>query len=385
MTEIRDQVRERYARHAVDLPADPTGPPPTLGVGDPLLWAQLEPGETVLDLGSGPGRDLFAAARAVGPGGRAVGVDMTPEMIERSRRTGADLANVSVIEGDLERLPLPCSSVDVVISNCVINLVEDKRRALVEAYRVLTPGGRLAIVDTAFDTEPPEHIRADADSWSCCVGGALVTDDYAQILQDIGFRDVRIEILDASCGELCSSDATVRSVAVTAAKPGDHPGQDVPRPAVPADRPAIDALLEASELPASGLHTSDAIVLDGGVVALQRYGEAALLRSLAVPPDRRGAGLGTRLVLAALEVARWSGAGDVHLLTPAPRVSFFERLGFRPVARRTAGAACPSELFADPACDDAVAMRLSFEEADLPALGRPSRKELPTFQSGACC
>src|SRR5207249_4776270 len=154
---------------AKTLGDEPDGTPPTLGLGDPVALAALEAGETVLDLGSGPGRDVIAAAHAVGPTGRSIGVDFTAEMLERARQATAGLGNVSIIEGDLERLPVPCGAIDVVISNCVINLVPDKRRALIEAYRVLRPGGRLSILDTAFETEPSEDVRNDPKAWCGCV------------------------------------------------------------------------------------------------------------------------------------------------------------------------------------------------------------------------
>ncbi len=137
---MKNAVRETYARHAVELPDGEV--PPTLGLGDPVRLAKLVAGETVLDLGSGPGRDLLEAARQVGPTGRAIGVDFTPEMIARARAAAEakDLHNVAILDGDLERLPFHCGAVDVVISNCVINLVGDKKRALIVAFRALRAG-----------------------------------------------------------------------------------------------------------------------------------------------------------------------------------------------------------------------------------------------------
>ena len=388
---MKESVRERYTRHAVELPQTET--PPTLGLGDPVEIAQLKTGETVLDLGSGPGRDLIAAAKAVGPTGRAIGVDFTPEMIERAERSADDagLTNVSILEGDLERLPVPCGAVDVVISNCVINLVSDKRRALVEAFRALRPGGRLSILDTAFETEPPAEIRNDPDAWCGCVGGSLVASEYEATLKDIGFESVELRRINESCGEACSTE-TIQSlaVAVTATKPaGAHPGTDL-RPAVPADRGAIEALLSAEELPIDGLRTQDALVaVDGttllGTVALERYGNDALLRSLVVGPEHRKQGIGFRLLAGALEAARWSGIANVHLLTEDAQ-SFFGKYGFEAVSGTIVREACAqSPLVSGQCCTTATAMRLSFEEANLPVLGAPSKKELPTFQNNTCC
>lgn len=389
---MKEHVRERYATIARTLAEAPGDAPATLGVGDPVSLAELRPGETVVDLGSGPGRDLLAAARAVGPAGRAVGIDMTAEMRDLARAAAAEagLENLVVLDGDLERLPLPCGAADVVVSNCVINLVPDKRRALVEAFRVLRPGGRLAVVDTAFETEPPAAVREDPDAWSCCVGGALVRDDYETLLGSIGFQDVSVEFLDASCGgEACSvGDVTAKSVAVRARKPGTAADGIAIRPAVPADRSAIQRLLRNAGL-SSSLPVEEATVAldDGevvGVVGLERYGQAALLRSLAVDPERRRGGIGTKLVIATLEIARWAGAREVFLMTNDAQ-AFFERFGFVAVSRKRAGTACASEQFADAECETAIAMGLDFETADLPLLGRPSRKDLPTFQNGACC
>ncbi len=391
MTEVTNVVRDRYARHAVELPESDT--PPTLGLGDAVALAQLKTGETVLDLGSGPGRDLLAAATDVGITGRAIGVDFTPEMIERALRAAADagLANVSIIKGDLERLPVPCGAVDVVISNCVINLVPDKNRALVEAFRILRPGGRLAILDTAFEVEPPTEVRNDPDAWCGCVGGSLLRSEYEQILRDIGFEDVSVQRLDAECGEACSvDDLKSLSVAVTAFKPTTaHPGTDL-RPAVPAERARIESLLGSESLPTDGLRIEDTLVAisDGkivGAVALERYEGTAMLRSLVVDAEHRNQGIGFRLVAGALEVARWSGIDEVHLLTETAQ-KYFGKYGFEAVSGTLVKEACAeSALIAGRCCTTATAMRLEFERVGLPMLSKPSGKPLPTFQNNSCC
>jgi SAM-dependent methyltransferase len=359
---MKESVRERYAAHAKTLDDAPDGTPPTLGLGDPVALAQLQPGETVLDLGSGPGRDVIAAARAVGKTGRSIGVDFTPEMLERARLATSGLDNVSIIDGDLERLPLPCGAIDVVISNCVINLVPDKRRALVEAFRVLRPGGRLAILDTAFESEPGAEVRNDEQAWCACVGGSLVRSDYEALLKDIGFEDVQLRRNDEECCDTCSTDVDSLAVAVTATKPGT-PVHDI-RPAVPADH--VETLLGDVRVEDAAVALSDGRVV--GAIALERHGANALLRGPAGEPKHQ-------LVGAALDIARWSGGTDVYVLTEDQ--AFFAPI-FKPVSskrvREATGAAGPG-----------AAMHLSFEDADLPLLGRPSRKELPTFQDGACC
>ncbi len=384
---MKEAVRDRYAKHAIELPDGDV--PPTLGLGDPVALAALRPGETVLDLGSGPGRDLLEAACQVGPTGRSIGVDFTPEMISRARTAAADagLSNVSILEGDLEHLPVPCGAVDVVISNCVINLVDDKRRALVEAFRALRPGGRFAVLDTAFADEPGAELRESNDSWCSCVGGALVESEYEAMLRDIGFEEVTIERIASECGEACEPDSIQQlAVAVTARKPGEA---DAPtRPAVPSDRATIEALLTAEGLPTDGLRTEDAIVVveDGsvvGAVALERFGTASMLRSLVVAPSHRDRGIGKRLLFGALDVARWSGGLEVHLFTERAQ-GFFSKFAFEPVSARVVQEACADSALVG-CCTTATAMRLSFEDANLPLLSKPSLKPLPTFQDGACC
>lgn len=347
MTEdLKTHVRARYARHAADPEVT------SLGFGDPVALAGIVPGETVLDLGSGKGGDLAAAAERAGPTGRVVGVDMTPEMVDAARHATAHLGTVSVRSGDLEGLPLPCGSVDVVISNCVINLTTDKRKVLAEAYRVLAPGGRLAVSDTAFETEPPAEIREDPEAWACCVGGALVRSDYARLLREIGFEDVTLTMSEEGCSSDCSTgEVTARAVSVTARKPGT-PGNPI-RPAVPADHEALRGLVTpAPQIDEAFVDLEEGHVV--GVVELERSGESVLLRSLTA----RSTEAETRLAIAALEAARWSGAAEVHA-DEAPK-----GLGFRP---------------------EGDEMVLRFEDADLPLLGRPSRKPLPTFDQGTCC
>ena len=225
--EIRDRVRDRYAEAAkqfasttdgccgpggtgcggaeaafgADLyrgqpDADLVGPAvaASLGCGVPTAVADLRPGETVLDLGSGAGADVLISARRVGPTGRAIGLDMTVEMLElaraNARRAGCD--NAEFLEGFLEAIPLADGSVDVVISNCVINLAADKRAVLAEAFRVLRPGGRFAISDVVADPEMDEATRQDMTLWTGCVAGALTEAEYREALGAAGLVEVQI-------------------------------------------------------------------------------------------------------------------------------------------------------------------------------------------------
>ena len=167
----------------------------SLGCGNPAALAELKPGETVLDLGSGGGIDVLLSARRVGPTGKAYGLDMTDEMLalarENQRKAGAD--NVEFLKGEIEAIPLPDNSVDVIISNCVINLSGDKDRVLREAFRVLKPGGRFAVSDVVTRGAVPEQLRRDMLLWVGCIAGALNEDEYRTKLKAAGFEAIGIE------------------------------------------------------------------------------------------------------------------------------------------------------------------------------------------------
>jgi arsenite methyltransferase len=167
----------------------------TAGSGDPITLADLQPGETVLDLGSGGGLDCFLAARRVGGSGHVIGVDMTPEMLKRARQ-GAQrlgLKNVEFREGFLEALPVDDTSVDVVISNCVINLSPDKSQVFREIFRVLKPGGRLSVSDIVTNRPVPQERREDNLDWCGCTSGALPVQEYAEELHKVGFVDIKLQ------------------------------------------------------------------------------------------------------------------------------------------------------------------------------------------------
>lgn len=179
---------------AADVPAEAMLA--SLGCGNPTALAELKPGETVLDLGSGGGIDVLLSAKRVGPTGTAYGLDMTDQMLalaqENKRKSG--LSNVHFLKGEIEHIPLPANSVDVIISNCVINLSADKDRVLREAFRVLKPGGRFAVSDVVVRGEMPETIRRNMELWIGCVAGALRDADYIAKLRAVGFEDAAIEV-----------------------------------------------------------------------------------------------------------------------------------------------------------------------------------------------
>jgi len=167
----------------------------SLGCGNPTALADLKPGNVVLDLGSGGGIDVLLSARRVAPNGKAYGLDMTDEMLALARRNQAKsgVTNAEFLKGTIEQIPLPDNSVDVIISNCVINLSGDKRKVIAEAFRVLQPGGRFAVSDVVVRGELPTAVRKSMELWVGCVAGALSENEFTSILTDAGFTEVTIE------------------------------------------------------------------------------------------------------------------------------------------------------------------------------------------------
>jgi arsenite methyltransferase len=206
--QIREAVRERYAKAALEA-ATTAGPGccataeaecgcgpsfSALGCGNPTALADLHAGEVVLDLGSGGGEDVFISAAGVGPAGRVYGVDMTDEMLALARRKQeeAGLDNVEFLKGTIEDVPLPDDAVDVVISNCVINLSADKATVFREAARVLRPGGRFAVTDIVADAGMDEQTRNDLAKWAGCLAGALTEDEFRRGLEEAGFVEIEL-------------------------------------------------------------------------------------------------------------------------------------------------------------------------------------------------
>lgn len=182
------------------------------GCGNPTALAELQEGEVILDLGSGGGIDVFIAAKKVGPTGRAIGVDMTKEMIKLARRNAVKmgLANVEFRQGEIEKLPVGDGSVDVIISNCVINLAPDKDAVFREAFRVLRPGGRMMVSDIVTDGELPAEIRNDPDAWARCIAGALDERVYLGKISAAGFQEVRVRSKRPYMGPCNSIDVEAR-------------------------------------------------------------------------------------------------------------------------------------------------------------------------------
>lgn len=171
----------------------------SFGCGNPILLAQLNPGDVVLDLGSGAGLDVLLSAKRVGPSGKAYGLDMTDEMLAAARENQfrAGVENAEFLKGHIEDIPLPANSIDVIISNCVINLSADKDQVFKEAYRVLKPRGKLAVADMVLTKPLPERIQGDLLAWVGCVAGALLEGEYRQKLAAAGFKDIEIDVVKA--------------------------------------------------------------------------------------------------------------------------------------------------------------------------------------------
>jgi ubiquinone/menaquinone biosynthesis C-methylase UbiE len=193
----------------------------SLGCGNPTALAQLNPGETVLDLGSGGGIDVLLSARRVGPTGKAYGLDMTDDMLAlaRENQRKAGVQNVEFLKGELENIPLPDNSVDVIISNCVINLSGDKDRVLREAFRVLKPGGRFAVSDVVVRGEVPAAIKKSVELWCGCVAGALKDTEYQEKLAAAGFEAIEIEQTRVYSIEDARAFLTVEGIDVDAIAP----------------------------------------------------------------------------------------------------------------------------------------------------------------------
>jgi SAM-dependent methyltransferase len=198
-----------------DLDAVPEGANLGLGCGNPVALASLQEGETVLDLGSGAGFDCFLAAGKVGPKGKVIGVDMTPDMLDKARANArrGNYDNVDFRLGEIENLPAADSSVDVIISNCVINLSSDKPRVFREAFRVLKPGGRIMVSDIVLTRQLPAAIRDSVAAYVGCVSGALLKNEYVDSIEAAGFQEVRVVGESAFPMEDLANDPTARAIA----------------------------------------------------------------------------------------------------------------------------------------------------------------------------
>jgi arsenite methyltransferase len=355
----------------------------SLGCGNPTALGSLYAGETVLDLGSGAGLDVLLSAKRVGPSGKAYGLDMTDEMLAEANANKAKsgLTNVEFLKGHIEDIPLTDATVDMVISNCVINLSADKDQVFREIFRVLRPGGRVAVSDIVTTKPLPAEIRKNLLAWSGCIAGALTSDEYTDKLTAAGFGDVEVVVTRvydltgpagklapwASPAELEEYNGSLVSAFIRAKKPAVRlaAGADYAlRPARAEDVPAIEELLATSGLTAVEVAASleRFLVADrGGIVGVigsEYNGKAALLRSLAVAPAARKAGIAAALMDEALARAKAAGSATSFLFTnTAP--DYFKRIGFEPVERQEVPAAFLNSPAVSTCCSSAVAMRLA--------------------------
>ena len=359
----------------------------SFGCGNPLAFAGVQSGQTVLDIGSGAGIDCFIAAEKVGPTGKVIGLDMTPEMIERARQNAkaAGVTNVEFRYGEAEKMPVEDGSVDWVISNCVINLSPDKPAVFDEIGRILRPGGRISISDIVAQ-DLPDAVRQSRDAWTGCLAGAISEEAYVQGLEKAGLREVRVTsriVYDASqlkglfssscCGAGSGQDTAALADAAAGQiwsarfegvkpQPASVATEVTIEPAKRGDLPAIEGLLTEAGLPTDvAPHLGDFVVArhDGKVVGctgMEIQGTDALFRSLAVSPVYRGAGLGRRLYEALAAKARSKGVERAYLLTTtiAPLA---EAWGFRLIDRdRVPAAIRATTQLQGACCASAVAM-----------------------------
>ncbi len=213
-TDLARDISRNVGYSEEELKAVPEGANLGLGCGNPVALASLKEGETVLDLGAGAGFDCFLAASRVGSTGRVIGVDMTPEMVEKARGNAVkgNYANVEFRLGEIENLPAADNSVDAVISNCVINLSPEKRSVFAEAFRVLKPGGRLMVSDIVLLKELPEVLKNSIEAYVGCVSGAALKDEYIRTIKAVGFEDVRIIDETSFPMEFIANDPTAKEV-----------------------------------------------------------------------------------------------------------------------------------------------------------------------------
>ncbi len=364
----------------------------SFGCGDPLAFAEVQPGQTVLDIGSGAGIDCFIASQKVGPTGKVIGLDMTQAMLETARRNArkGDYTNVEFRQGEAENMPVDDSSVDWVISNCVINLSPAKEKVFAEINRVLKPGGRISISDIVAD-ELPDFVREDKMAYCGCIGGTIPEAEYLRLLAQAGLTGVHVEarldyspeqirgmiltdeqlnmkygtIVEANPGIL--EQIKIASIKVAGRKPAAGEASAIRLGAAnEGDFPAVVQLLQQAQLPTDGLRE----ILDSTIVArqngsivgaigLERYGDAGLVRSFVVAKAWRGRGVGKQLGAALLQRAAEDGVGKVYLLTNTIR-DLAAKHGFREIPRDQVPAAVRESVeFRLNCCDTAVTMERS--------------------------
>jgi len=329
----------------------------SFGCGNPTALAELYVGEVVLDLGSGAGLDVLLSAKRVGMYGKAYGLDMTDEMLavakENQARSG--ISNAEFLKGHIEAIPLPDSTVDVIISNCVINLSADKDKVLQEGYRVLKSGGRFAISDIVVTRPLPTKVQESLSAWAGCIAGALLEQEYRDKLTVAGFTNIEIIttrvydlhdksaawLTDLTQAEQEDLNGALISVFIRAKKPGaifTASKEYSIRTAQEADLPMIHTLLTENGLTTDGVkeNLNNFLVADHqgivGVIGLELSDTAVMLRSLAIDKEMRKRGIGSALVEHSLNIAQTGGRKEMYLLTNTAD-KFASRWGFSNIER----------------------------------------------------
>jgi ubiquinone/menaquinone biosynthesis C-methylase UbiE/N-acetylglutamate synthase-like GNAT family acetyltransferase len=349
-----------------------------LGCGLPTEFAKIKPGDTVIDLGSGAGNDCFIARSLVGDTGRVIGIDMTEAMIVKARANSAKLGlkNVEFRFGDIDNMPIENNSADVVVSNCVLNLVPNKRKAFSETFRIIKPGGHFSISDIVLRGELPDGLRNEAALYAGCVAGAVQKEEYLKIIKETGFINVvvqkerKIDIPDEILQLLTSeklqaykqSQVGIFSITVYAEKPLNLTF----RRASEKDNGAIRSILEDQKLPTEtvGTNVTDFYLAQNdnsvvGVAGLEYYGENVLLRSVAVPTSLQKKQIGSMLVDWMINLTKQKGFKRIVLLTETAS-KFFEKKDFEKVERSSIDndTMKKSSQFSGGCCSSATCMKL---------------------------
>ena len=330
----------------------------SFGCGNPTALANLYAGETVLDLGSGAGLDVLLSARRVGPYGKAYGLDMTDEMLaaanENKNKAGAK--NAGFLKGHIENIPLPANEVDVVISNCVINLSTDKQKVFNEIHRVLKPGGRMAVSDIVLTKPLPEKLRQDVLAWAGCVAGSLEISEYKTKLAQAGFEDIELQITrtydltDPFIRKMLSGftrqeveecNGAVVSAFIRAKKKARLLAPEKEFSVIPAGQAEFAQLRELllqNGLPTAGVDASTGnyyIAKNNelmGIVGAEYDGSSAILRSLAVKPQFKKSGVAKALISNALSILKANTVTDVYVITNTAE-KYLDRFGFVKIDR----------------------------------------------------
>lgn len=334
-----------------------------LGCGLPTQFAQIKKGDVVIDLGSGAGNDCFVARYETGAEGKVIGIDFTVAMIQRARTNAEKLGfhNVEFRQGDIEAMPVNDNVADVVVSNCVLNLVPNKQNVFAEIFRVLKPGGHFSISDIVLLGELPEHLREAAEMYAGCVSGAIAKEEYLRLIEEVGFQNSTLQkqkpiylpddILQKylSAEEIAAfraGDTGIESITVYAEKPAVPAEVELEIGAATAgDFQEVVNLLQAENLPTDDLHpelphfllarANGALV---GVAGLEVYGTDALLRSVVVHKEYRNYHIARRLTNDLLKQAKLNGIKDVYLITTTAD-GYFEKQGYARIDREAVPAA----------------------------------------------